>query len=213
MKFWTRLMNWKDSKDSSWKDRASATLVTGIIGVSFILLVAGLAIDVSKNSWLKASFSSRAQQSVEIATKDMNARGGMKDTTPAVLVNTYLGVEEGGAFERDDTHIFQSEYCNTSQEVLRWDGTVGPATLPYIVIKMDTERAIGSASDLIYVSEGGGAPVQVSGTYNPAATYRVLSASITDANFNFFLGMAGMDCQKHTPRVSAIAFGSNEDID
>lgn len=206
-------MNWRGGKTDSWKDRASATLVTGIIGVSFILLVAGLAIDVSKNSWLKASFSARAQQSVEIATKDINARGGMKDTTPAVLVDTYLGTGEDSAFERDETKIFQSEYCNTSQEVLRWDGTVGPENLPYIVIKMDTERSIGSSSDVVYVSAGGGAPVQVSGSYNPAETYRVLSASVTDANFNFFLGMAGMDCQKHSPRVSAIAFGSNEDLD
>lgn len=211
MRIWEFLTVRKESKDASWKDRASATLVTGIIGVSFILLVAGLAIDVAKNSWLKDSFTARAQQSVEIATKDMNARGGMKDTTPTVLVNTYLGTEEDSAFERDETKVFQSPACNT-QEVTRWDGTTGDVDLPYIVIRMDTERAIGNSSDLVYVSEGGGPPVQVSGSYNPGATYRVLSAKITDSNFNFFLGLAGMPCQKHSPNVSAIAFGSNEDL-
>lgn len=192
--------------DSRWKDRASATLVSGIISTFFILLVTGFAIDISKNSYLKSEFASRAQHSVDISSKDMNARGGMKDTTPASLVTTY-----NTTFGDDSTEAFKSPGCQV-QEATLWDGSVGEVTLPYIVIKMDTDRARGVESDLVYVSEGGAPPVQVSGTFDPSATYRVLNAEVTDYSQNFFLGMFGMGCQKFSPSVSAIAFGSNEDL-
>lgn len=192
-----------------WKDRASATLVTSIISMMFICLCAGFAIDTAKNSYLKSSFTSRAQQTTEIALKDIDSRGSIKETAVAKVVQKY-GADPNSSFARDETNVFKGS-CS-SREVTDWDGVKRTKTMPYIVVRLNTARAVGASSNLVYTSEGGAPPVRVSGNYNATAKYTVLAADVHDASANFMMSMFGMDCQDYNQKVSAISFGADGDL-
>jgi hypothetical protein len=192
------------------KDVASATLVTGIISALFISLCAGLAIDVSKNVYLKESFTSRAQQSTQVAIKEMNSRGSLKVSAPAKLVTEYSGISSTSSYERDETKVWTGS-C-TTRSITSWDGKELTATMPYIVIRMDTQRALGTVSNVVWVSEGGGTPEIVSGTYDPTVKYSVIAADVHDSSANLMLSMFGMPCQDYDQKVSAISFGSVSDL-
>jgi hypothetical protein len=190
------------------KDRGSATLVTGIISLLFICLCAGFAIDIAKNSYLKSSFTSRAQQSTEVAVQKINPQGSIGENGPQALVSSYTG--ETGV--RDETDVWKTDGCST-REISTWNGDKKAVEMPYIVIRLGAERAVGTQSSVTYVSEGGRPPSIVSGTYDPFAKYTVIAAEVNDSSRNLMLGMFGMSCQDYNAKVSAIAFGSNEDLE
>lgn len=192
------------------KDRASATLVTGIISFMFLALCMGTALDISKNSFLSGSFKTRAQQASQASLKTLDARGGLKSTAANSFVTEYINDGIG-----DESKYFSSNtgQCRT-MDVDGWDGkTVSNAKLPYIVIKFDTDRKVGNTSGgPVYVSTNGDTPKLVSGKFDVATKYTVINAKVTDAAPNFMLGMFGVPCQKFSPNVSSITFGSTQDL-
>lgn len=191
------------------KDRGAATLVTAIISMMFICLCAGFAIDTAKNSYLKSSFTSRAQQTSEVALKNIDSRGSIKEDAAAKVVSEY-GASASGTFARDETNAFKGT-C-TTRTITDWDGVRRDRAMPYIIIRLNTGRAIGATDDVVYTSAGGATPVLVKGVYNPSAKYTVLAAEVHDSSANFMLSMFGMDCQDYMQKVSAISFGSAGDL-
>lgn len=201
-------------------DLASGTLVTGIISMLFLLLCAGMAIDVTKNSYLKSSFSAMSQNAAQTAVKSVNEVGSLTDQAPHMLVTEYLrqkGSEYdnsavGAGVHYDETTAYQSPGCST-RTVTSWDGGEVEAALPYIVMRFDTGRQVGTGTgSAVYVSEGGGDPQLVSGSWNPNLKYTVVAAEISDSSNNVMLGSFGVPCQDYRNLVSAITFGSNEDL-
>lgn len=198
-------------KSSFKKDLAGATLVTGIFSIIFICLCAGFAIDVTKNVHLKSSFNSRAQQSAQAVIKTADSRGSLTDAAPGEFVKIYMGTSTGGSNDRDETKVWNSEACST-RTITDWNGAETEVEMPYIVMKFDADRRLGTNStDAVWVSEGGGTPQLVSGIYNPAQRNKVFSAEVHDSSINVMLSMFGMPCQDYTARVSAITFGSDKD--
>ena len=191
------------------KDKASATLVTSIISIMFICLCVGFAIDTAKNSYLKSAFTSRAQQTVEVALKEIDSKGSLKESAAQKVVDEY-GASATSSNRRDETNIYRGD-C-TTRTVTDWDGVKRSKALPYIVVRLNADRAIGYNDNVVYTSTAGGAPVLVSGTYNPAVKYKVLAADIHDASANFMLSMFNMPCQNYDQKVSAISFGSTGDL-
>lgn len=192
-------------------DRASATLVTGIISMLFICLCLGIGVDISKNAYLKSSLSSRAQQSAEVALKNLSTTGSIKEVAADKFVQEYLGNHNDSSFRADETKVWMSQKC--SKRKISLNNTQREVKMPYIVITLDTERRMGANSKVVYVSEGGSEPKLVKGSYNPYEKYRVLAAEVHDSTANVILGMFGMNCQDYNSSVSAIAFGSQEDLE
>lgn len=141
--------------------------------------------------------------------KDIDSRGSIKESAVQKVVNEY-GAGPNSSFARDETKVFSGS-CGT-RTVTDWDGVKRSKQMPYIVVRLNTARAVGSTSNLVYTSEGGQAPVRVAGTYNPTTKYTVLAADVHDSSANFMMSMFGMDCQDYNQKVSAISFGSSGDL-
>lgn len=187
-------------------DRASATLAAGIIGMLFLCLCMGLAIDTAKNGYLKDSLSSRAQHSSEIAAKNIDSRGSLTPHAAYSFVEQYTD----GVGKKDESKTWTG-IC-THRKVANWQGIKKDHAMPYIVITYDTKRRTGNNSSVVYVSEGGKDPVLVKGHYSPRRKYKVLDAEVHDSSSNLMMSMFGKDCQDYDNHVSAISFGSREDL-
>lgn len=201
-------------------DKASATLVTGIISILFLVICLGFGVDIAKNGYLKSSNNAIAQAAAQKAIKTVDTRGSLTAAAPPALVMEYknqkLGVytnaATGAGLHADETTAYETSACR-AREVTQWNGIKDTVDLPYIVMRFDAERASGvQASPVIYVSEGGAAPVLVQGAWNSTTKYKVMSAEVHEASANLIMGMFGMPCQDYLSKVSAISFGSNEDL-
>lgn len=79
-----------------------------------------------------------------------------------------------------------------------------------MVIRLETERGSdGSGSSEAWILEG---PNSVPEAKDLSGSYRVISADVYDVSTNSW-GVFGLpECQTHKSSVSAVAFGSNEDL-
>lgn len=218
-------------KKRNASDTAAATLVVGIVSILFLCLCMGFALDLTKNAYIKNAQTSKAQESVEAAVKTVDSRGSLanfnmdktgqipdvvykvasayKDQNSANYNNSLVG--EGDHL--DDAASFNSEQCST-RNIIKWgSSTPQPAKLPYMVVKVDQTRGFDNATDsVVYTIEGNEAPIKRAGNFRSGASYHVVSAEIHDASANFMMGMFGMPCQSYTSKVSAISFGSQQDL-
>lgn len=209
-------------RDRFHRDRADAVLVTTVLSMIFLCLMMGLSIDVSKNAKLKADQDSQSQQSTQIAVKSVDSRGNLGLPAVQAAVNeykkqrgtsTYSNALMGSGTYRDEAAAFRiGDRCAT-RTIDTSIGKVTDAQMPYMVIRLDADRGLGTtAGSVTYVSEGGAAPTLMSGRLDPTSQYRVINAEVHDSVNNMMLDIFGMDCQDLRSTVSAIAFGSNEDL-
>lgn len=193
-------------------DKANSTFVTFVLGFLFLTLAVAMSIDLAKSAYIKNAYSSTAQQSAQAAIKNMDGKGSIKEEALNDFISNYNGEANtgniSGSFGKTSENTFRAEACN----VREIDG-YGEVELPFVVMKLDTERGLGANSEVTYTSEGGADPRVVSGHYNRGATYRVLDVEVYDSARNMMLGIFGLPCQNTHSHVSAIHFGSQQDIE
>lgn len=205
------------------KDRADAVFITAIISMFFLLACMGTTLDIAKNVKLKIDQNSNVQQAASTAVKTVNSRGSLDDRAPYALVEEYL--KQSGAetwnndtlgvsdFQDEGAAFRQKPECRTRDITLANGTPMSQVKLPYIIIKMDAGRSRTTPTNTpVYVSQGGQEPELVSGEFDPKVKYKVINAEVHDAVNNVMLNMFNVPCQNLRSDISAIAFGSNEDL-
>lgn len=215
-------MKWfrsKISKDN--KDKGDAVLVTMIIAIPLFFLCMGFATDITNNIVQGQAYASMASQSSETAIKSIKGNGSLWQGVNAkkqpagsvtAFVNEYLRQRDGVASGAEVAGASSLEtkamrgHCTTAEV----NGIT--RTLPYIEVNLDTQRTAGISTNAstAFTSEGGG-PIK-NGVYSENKIYRVLTATVYEANKNMILGVVDMPCQVHKSVVSAVSFGSKEDL-
>lgn len=187
------------------KDSANAVLVTVIIFMPLLMIAVGFAADMSKSSYVKNSYVTMSQKSADTAVSAINGRGSLDNAAVQKFVSEFKAQSGGSDFHTNETLSYSSsDTCSTKviNNVER--------DLPYIEVKLETARGEGSISTEAYgIERGAAVPTK---NLNPNVKFKVISADVYTASPNFMLGMFGTPCQYLKSSVSAISFGSNEDL-
>lgn len=203
------------------KDSGDAIFIVIFISLIFILVITGLVVDIGKNVVMKGNYNNYAQESAEVAVKEITARGSLNEkayqtfvreyvsktysTTPAGLnaINPKTGrpVLETGCKLKIPT-------SGGAYEVIDYTG-------PYFELSLSDKRAGGTK----FATVKGTANEVINQTARIAedlkaepTKLRVLNVTMYESTPNFLLGMAGFPCQQFNVEVSSIAFGSQEDL-
>jgi Flp pilus assembly protein TadG len=196
----------------------------GIIFVPFIMIVAGLAMDLSKSVYAKSSFQSFSQEAANNATRTVNNQGDLTFASVRNFIDYYnaqTNNQSGGV------DLSGTTPATKDGEAAVWSQTgrtgpcqkvKGPAgddkTAPYIQLNFYNKRSYkqdsSADSQESFVSEGGSYPTTPS-SFTPGL--KVLTATVYDSVPNIMLGMAGKPCQRIISNVSSVVFLSQEDVD
>lgn len=180
-------------------DRADSVLIIFLVSVPLLILVMGFVVDLNKNVNTKIAYNSMAQTSAETAVKAITPSGSLDRNSVVALVDEY----------RIQSGVYKSETCSTMEV----DGV--EREMPYMVINLQKER--GEGEDGVnprtsnWVIEGPSGRVE-SKNISGQTKYRAISATVYDSSTNSFGTFGLPECQLHRSEVSAIAFGSNEDL-
>jgi hypothetical protein len=186
-------------------DKADAMLVTGILSVPFLMLIFGVAIDITKNTHLDDTYHSMAQTSIEAGVKEIDSRGSLNKAAVTKFVNEYKVQSKPSESHTSETNVYESKLCSTAEI----NGV--KRTLPYYEVTLQTARGNADSSKTSkWIIEGDKAVPNI--TINSALKYRVISADVYTSSENIMLGKFGIPCQVYKSSVSAIAFGSNSDL-
>lgn len=186
------------------KDSADAVLVTVIMSMPAIMVAVGFAADMSKSSYVKASYVEMTQKSAETAVASINARGSLDNSSVRAFVNEFKTLSAGSASHTNETLAPSGGPC--TKNVI--DGV--ERDLPYMEVRLGTARGAGDVgSTAVWKIEDGTSVID-----KPlgSSKYKVITADVYTGSPNFILGMFGTPCQYLKSSVSAISFGSNEDL-
>lgn len=213
----------KNGKDSRIKDKADSVLTTFVLAVPLIALLSGLTIDVSKNIYLKNLYAQQAQSSAEAAVKSIDARGSLGNKAIAKFQEEFELQAASNANKKTGKNVATSENesyeagaCKDEKvEITLDDGKKKKVNVPYYKLTLSTERGEkgekGVKSKTIEIINGNIVDKSF-GVQGSKDKYKVINADVYTASNNIMLGMFGMPCQVYKSSVSAIAFGSNEDL-
>lgn len=180
--------------------------------------------------WQKTSYLSSAQMAATDSLTAVQTNGYLGTASIQKLVSEYLSQTRNitdsqlsaGQGANNDNNPFTAN-CKTGT-ILGADGSVKMTnvTFPYIEVSLDVNRGTtsGSNSDIstyAYTSQGlsGTVTPPAHGTISPTGQYRVINAKIWEASQNLSIfGNLGQTskCQGYAISVSAILFGSNQDL-
>lgn len=189
------------------KDSADAVLITVILSMPAIMIGVGFAADMSKSAYVSSSYSSMAQRSAETAISTINARGSLDNNSVRKFVSEFRAQSAGSTFHTDETLSAESSAPCSTRKINGID-----RKLPYMEIRLDTNRGAGESSASTYRYTVEADESVVNKALSSTVKYKVISASVYTGSPNFILGMFGVPCQYLESPVSAIAFGSNEDL-
>lgn len=208
-------------KDPHFKDRGDAVFITFLFSLALILLITGIVLDFGKGTVARTNYTSIAQTSSQAAVKKINAKGSLGAASYKEFIEDYY-LKAHGVPYTDQKH-FTGEFSSGCK--LNVPGKAPfDYTGPYFKIALSNRRGSSNTKDplensknITYV-EGTGRAVM--GKLNDldkelrksGANYKVLEAEVYEVEPNFMLSMAGMDCQQFNIRISAVAFGSQEDL-
>lgn len=190
-------------------DRADSVLIIFLVSVPLLILVMGFVVDLNKNVNTKIAYNSMAQTSAETAVKAITPSGSLDRNSVVALVDEYRIQSGASEFHTNETGVYKSETCSTMEV----DGV--EREMPYMVINLQKER--GEGEDGVnprtsnWVIEGPRGRVD-SKNISGQTKYRAISATVYDSSTNSFGTFGLPECQLHRSEVSAIAFGSNEDL-
>lgn len=196
----------KEFRKKLKRDSANAVLVTVIIAMPFIMIAAGFAADMSKSAYVSSSYSSMAQRSAETAVKSINSRGSLDNNSVRKFISEFEAQNGISTLHTDETLQAGTDTTCSSRVI---DGAT--RKLPYYEITLGTARGAGAVGATSVWKIPTGAAV-ANKTLDPAAKYKVISATVYTGSPNFILGMFGTPCQYLKSPVSAISFGDQEDL-
>lgn len=188
------------------KDSANAVLVTVVMAMPLIMIAVGFAADMSKSAYVSSSYSSMAQRSAETAVKSINSRGSLDNNSVRKFVSEFEAQDGDSTFHTNET-LQASKLSTCSTRVI--DGV--NRKLPYYEITLGTARGVGAVGATSVWKIGSGATIP-NKVLDPAAKYKVISATVYTGSPNFILGMFGTPCQFLKSPVSAISFGDQADL-
>lgn len=217
----------RSNRDSRVRDRADSVLTTFILAVPLIALLCGMTIDVSKNIYLKGLYDQQAQTAAEAAVKSIDARGSLGNSAIAKFQKEFelqsgsaANSKTGKNIATSENETYEGGACERVDITLD-DGTVKKnVKMPYYRLTLSTERGkSGTKSKTIEIINGNITDKTFGLKGADANKYKVISADVYTASQNMVLGMAGslfgsddLNCQVYKSSVSAIAFGSNQDL-
>lgn len=205
------------------KDDASATLITIMISLVFLLSAAGLAIDLAKNQLMLSTLTERAQSAADSAITTVDASGSLTAESVKQFNNVYNSKGGSSTFQVDEGNAYKSVECNSkNRSIPSYANPNSKMTVrtPAIVMQLNTSRGSTSTTginplknsvDPIYFGQNGNDPTLVRGSYNVNKKYTVFDARVHDTRSNLFLGMVGYPCQNFTMEVGSISFGNKAD--
>lgn len=192
-------------------DRGDA-LVVFLCALPFILLAMGFVINLSLAASAATDRRDIAQKSVETAVKKINSNGSLGNDAVQAFVTQYR-IQSGDSKiankSTGETGAYNTKTCATGEV----NGV--KKKMPYMVVKLGTARGTKNVqSSVSWVIEGKSSAATDKIKQQPvgSAKYRVISATVYSTSTNLWGGVGLADCQVHKTEVSAIAFGSNEDL-
>lgn len=186
------------------KDSADSVLIIFLVCVPLLVLVMGFVVDLNKNVNTKVAYNSMAQISAEVAVKKISPSGSLDSNSVSALVSEYRTQSKPSDSHTNETNAFKSETCSK----MEIDGV--ERQMPYMVINLKEGRGSEGAVSKSWIVEGTTQAPEFKNTNG--AKYRAISATVYDSSTNSFGTFGLPDCQLHKSEVSAIAFGSNEDL-
>lgn len=186
-------------------DIADSVMIPFIIAMPLLLIVFGLGFDTAKNIWIKSTYASSAQAAVDAGVKTLNSKGSLTNKSVEKVVAEFKSQNSASTSHTREGAVYESKTCSTA--VI--DGKT--KTLPYYEISLGSARGNGvDSTSPVWKIEGTAAVPKK--TLPTGSKYRVMTADIYTASNNSWLSMAGKPCQVYKSSVSAIAFGSNADL-
>lgn len=185
-------------------DDADSTLIIFILMVPLLIVIMGFVTDLNKNVNARIAFATAAQESAQTSVRTVDVSGSLNNQTVEAFVDQYRYQVNPSEYHTNEIGAYQSNNCST----VTVNGVEHEA--PYMVIRLETERGSdGSGSSEAWILEG---PNSVPEAKDLSGSYRVISADVYDVSTNSW-GVFGLpECQTHKSSVSAVAFGSNEDL-
>jgi hypothetical protein len=190
-------------------DRGDGVLVFTIIMLPLLFICFGFGLDMTKNSYIKSSLNTMAQNAADVAIQKIDSRGGLTSTSAVAFVEEYKdqrGLTGGydGAVSAESNTFMGGGACKTAEI----DGVT--RSLPYLKFSYDTDRGNGTTARTSNFTWQNNSFSTV--TLDPNVKYRAFNATIYDAAPNYILGLSGLPCQLFEVETSGVAFGANEDL-
>lgn len=185
-------------------DSGGSMLVMAVLFIPFFMVTTALAIDLNKSVYVKSSFQLMAQDSATFGSRYIQAHGGIQNAAPGYAAARYLQLFDGeaGGMARGDG--------NTACQTVTVDGVTHRA--PYMKMSLEQERS-GVGPQLNYTWDPTNGLRRYGFTDTADTTgYKILRMTVWDTAPHLMLGFVGMNCQQTVSEVSAITFGSNEDV-
>lgn len=226
LKFFKRLLAKFLAKFRS--DRADSILVPAMILIPVVALCIGMAIEVSKNNYIRTERISAIQDAANSAVSLADSRGSMNWKVVDRVVNEYEHNRFGGkTFSR--TNNTQLKYDESVRETAESQALVSAASAKDDACLVDGETGAKypQYKVTLQAKRGATSTTAPSVTFNRTqptmsqlnsqaplgnTLYRVVEVQIIDQAPNIVLGMAGMPCQKFTLSASAVTFGADSDL-
>lgn len=189
-------------------DRADSVLIIFLVCVPLLVLVMGFVVDLNKNVNTKIAYNSMAQVSAENGVKAITPAGSLDHRAVSAFAEEYRKQSSSSDYHTNETNVYKSETCST----MEIDGV--ERKMPYMVIRLQEGRGTDDRQSTSWVIEGPykGTSNQVPPKDLGKAKYRAINATVYDSSTNAFGTFGLPDCQLHKSEVSAVAFGSNEDL-
>lgn len=208
-------------------DRADSILVPAMILIPVVALCIGMAIEVSKNNYIRTERISAIQDATNSAVSLADSRGSMSWKVVDRVVNEYEHNRFGGKVFSRTTNT-QLEYDDSVRETAESQALVKAASAkddaclvdadgtkyPQYKVTLQTKRGETSATAPTVTFNRTQPTLSQLNSQAPLGNnlYRVVEVQIIDQAPNIVLGMAGMPCQKFTLSASAVTFGANSDL-
>lgn len=197
------------------KDKANA-LILVVLSVPLIMLLFAFNLNIGKDISTKNIFNNTVQSATEAAVKTVNNRSVLGNESVQAFVNTYDKL-----ITNPDTTSGSYVGGGMEAEVLRSRGVCGTMeingaerVLPYMEITLSENR--GNSSSSFYHTETwklDGTTRSVTPKNLGNVKYKVIQATVWEATPNF-LSFTGLeDCHLQKATKSAIAFGSQSDLE
>ena len=191
-------------------ERGDGVLVMGMWVVLILVIVLALLFDITKGATLKNVQTSMAQQSAEYGISQITSAGTLDDKAVESAIDSYLTLRnntttiDGKTYRSEFSQLSAGNRCHT----VTVDGVQHEA--PYFEATLSKTRGDNSDQILVDIEQATGKARLLT---TPRGKYKVLNLTVYDAGSNLWMGVIGSPCQQMRSSVSAIAFGSNEDIE
>lgn len=218
---------WRTFKAKFFTDRADSILVPALILAPVMALAVGLAVEVTKNNYVRNDRINSIQDAAVSAASTANSRGSLSWEVLDSVVNEY-----------EHQRFGQKVFSGADNGDLTYDGGKGQETLtdmfggresaclvneddgtkyPYYTVTLKEGRAEDaktSSSRTISFSrtQPTVANANLKSQLDPSKIYRSVEVKIVDSTPNIIMGMMGASCQNFSLSASSVTFAVNSDL-